>query len=103
MFDYLSVNSHNLPECIVCANDELAIGVIKALKKFDIKIPDQVKVTGFDDIELARYIYPSLSTVRVNYFNYGREVGKLAIKILNGENVENKINIDVELIDRKSS
>ncbi len=51
-----------LPEAIVCANDAMAIAAIRELKKFNIKVPDDIIVTGFDGIDLERYIVPRLTT-----------------------------------------
>ncbi len=51
-------------DAIVCGNDLIAIGVLKAAEKTDIKIPGDVAVTGFDDIFLAALVRPSITTVR---------------------------------------
>jgi LacI family transcriptional regulator, galactose operon repressor len=52
-----------LPDAIVCANDQMAIGVLKALAEADIGVPEQVAVTGFDDIFPASQCEPPLTTV----------------------------------------
>ncbi|MBN1446163.1 MAG: LacI family DNA-binding transcriptional regulator [Candidatus Omnitrophica bacterium] len=51
-------------DAVVCGNDLLAVGVIKAAEKMNIKIPDDVAVTGFDDIFLGSLVKPALTTVR---------------------------------------
>lgn len=53
-----------LPRAIVCANDLTALGVMSALREHGIRVPDEVAVTGFDDIPLARHLRTSLTTVR---------------------------------------
>jgi LacI family transcriptional regulator len=53
-----------VPEAIVCASDPMAIGVLQALVAAGINVPEEVKVTGFDDIPVARHTSPSLTTVR---------------------------------------
>lgn len=53
-----------LPDAIVCADDLLAIGVIAGLRKHGFRIPEDVLVTGFDDVRFASYMVPSLTTVR---------------------------------------
>lgn len=98
------LENHELDvECIVCSNDELAIGCIKALKIYGIVPPNKVKVSGFDDIEIGKYIQPPLSTTRVDYVNYGEELAKLAINILEGKKDKTRINISTTLIDREST
>lgn len=57
----------NLPEGIFAANDMMAIGCMRALKKQGIRIPDDVRLIGFDDIMLASYVEPNLSTIRVPF------------------------------------
>ena len=53
-----------LPRAIVCANDQSAIGVLHALTQHGIAIPDDIAVTGFDDIPVARHLRPTLTSVR---------------------------------------
>ena len=53
-----------LPEALVCANDQMAVGAMHALVNAGIAIPDEVAVVGFDDIPVARYLSPPLTTVR---------------------------------------
>ncbi|MGZ4398299.1 MAG: substrate-binding domain-containing protein [Gaiellaceae bacterium] len=52
------------PDAIFAASDVMAIGVIAAIEALGLRCPDDVKVVGFDDIELARLLSPSLSSVR---------------------------------------
>jgi LacI family transcriptional regulator len=53
-----------LPEVFACANDQMAVGVIFALQERGRRVPDDVLVTGFDDITLTRYFNPPLTTIR---------------------------------------
>jgi len=53
-----------LPRAIVCANDQTALGVMHALGRRGIKVPEEVAVTGFDDVPVARHLHPPLTTVR---------------------------------------
>lgn len=53
-----------LPDAVVCANDQMAIGLIAGLRDRAIRVPDDVAVVGFDDIDLGRHIQPPLTTVR---------------------------------------
>ena len=49
---------------IVCSADIIAIGLMKGLEIKGIKVPDQISVVGYDDLEIAKYVNPSLSTVK---------------------------------------
>src|SRR5206468_2458280 len=53
-----------LPQAIVCANDQTALGVVYALTSHGIAVPGGVAVTGYDDIPIARHLRPQLTTVR---------------------------------------
>ena len=65
---------------VVCAADIIAIGVIRRLNELGHKIPDELSIVGFDDIQAARYIYPALTTVHQSI----REKGRLsAFTLLN--------------------
>lgn len=52
-------------DALVCANDELALSVMKALSRRGLRCPEDILITGFDDIMLARYTVPGLTTVRL--------------------------------------
>ncbi|CAH1593318.1 LacI family DNA-binding transcriptional regulator [Vibrio owensii] len=51
------------PDAVFAANDEMAIGIIRAAKRYDIDIPSEMKLVGFDDIRMAELMIPSLSTI----------------------------------------
>jgi LacI family transcriptional regulator len=61
--DILAEFSVALPDAIVCANDQMAVGVIGALTSAGVELPSDVSVTGFDDIYLANIVNPPLTTV----------------------------------------
>ena len=65
------IESGDLPEVVCAANDEMAIGAIKALKEYNIKIPKEIAVMGFDDIPLCEYITPKLTTIRRPAYDLG--------------------------------
>lgn len=60
--DYFIQNNDSLPKAIVCANDEMAIGVFRRLKELGYSVPKDVLLTGYDNINMARDMFPSLTT-----------------------------------------
>jgi DNA-binding LacI/PurR family transcriptional regulator len=92
------------PGIIVAANDMMAVGCYNVIKAHKLKIPFDIAVTGFDDIQLAKYIEPGLTTVSANI----EEVSKTAATILMDKmkkqlKVEPQhIRIKTELVIRKS-
>ncbi len=67
-----------LPQAIVCANDYMAISVCNALNAKGIRIPEDICVSGYDDMDEAKYSVPSISSMHVS----GREMGRAAVTIL---------------------
>lgn len=96
------LNSGDLPDFIFCANDEMAIGVMDAFIEQNIKIPEDIGVAGFDNIELSYYYTPKLTTIDVEHFSWGRELSKAIIKII--EKKAKKINVEAncKIIYRES-
>ncbi|KRG42738.1 LacI family transcriptional regulator [Stenotrophomonas pictorum JCM 9942] len=60
-----------LPDAIFAANDMMALGCLYALAQAGIRVPDQVALAGFDDIPLARFVHPSLTTMQVSIAELG--------------------------------
>lgn len=61
-----------MPQAIFAANDSMAVGALSALAEAGLKVPADVAVTGFDDIPMARFVAPPLTTIRVNIEELGR-------------------------------
>lgn len=72
------LNGKRRPTAAFCANDALALGLIKCAKEMKIKIPDELAVVGFDDVEGGKFSTPQLTTVRV----FKEQLGELALKLL---------------------
>lgn len=66
------------PTVVMCGNDVLATGAISKARELGLDIPNDVSVTGFDDIELASHVWPPLTTVHVPH----REMGRVAAHVL---------------------
>ncbi|WP_213992717.1 LacI family DNA-binding transcriptional regulator [Sodalis sp. dw_96] len=66
------------PTAVLCANDLMAIGFIRRCLELHVRVPEDISVTGFDDIPEARLLNPELTTVR----QPGREMGRAAASLL---------------------
>ncbi len=89
------------PTAIICGNDVLAAGVIVRAKQLGIDIPNQVSVTGFDDIALASAVSPALTTVRVPQLEMGKAAAALLLKLLAGEKPQST-ELKTQIIHRDS-
>ena len=95
-----------VPDAIYAASDDIALGVIIALKELGYRVPEDISVVGFDNIELTRYTSPSLTTVAQDKVRIGTEAAKRLIAQINkeadaGQAVINRV--PVELIVREST
>lgn len=91
-------------DAVFATNDLIAIGNLRAIKEFSLKVPDDIAVIGFDDIELASYVEPKLTTVHQPIYEIGFSAIELLIKIINKEKLkEKKIILGTELVIREST
>jgi LacI family transcriptional regulator len=96
------IDKGQLPSAVVVGSDPMALGVLRALHETDLKVPNDISVFSFDDIESAAFMNPRLSTVKV----YTDEMGKTAVKLLydrlRGRKVPLKVTHPTELVIRDS-
>ena len=84
--------------------DILAVGGLSYLVNHNIKVPDQVKVVGFDDISMSRMIYPKLTTIHQPVQEYGRLAAERIVDMINGKDVEiQRQRIPVNLVVRETT
>lgn len=92
----------SLPDVLMCANDQIAVGTIAALSGRGIRVPEHLAVTGWDDIEISAHMVPSLTTVRQPVHTLGIQTSKTLLALLNGDAVEADFVIPTDLITRES-
>lgn len=80
----------NKVDAVFCASDEIAMGVINALRDRDIKVPGDIDVMGFDDIYSASVFYPKLTTVAQPMYDMGSVSMRMLIKSINNLVVDEK-------------
>ena len=97
------ITANDLPEAVFCANDQMAIGFLQAMKEHNLRAPEDIAVVGFDDILIARYMQPTLSTVGAPRFLWGALAAKGLIDYLEGEKPFQAHRIQTKLIQRQSS
>jgi LacI family transcriptional regulator len=73
------------PTVVMCGNDVLAAGAVRQARTMGVAVPNEVSITGFDDIELASVIDPALTTVHVPHRQMGREGAKMLVRMIQGE------------------
>ena len=92
------------PTAAFVASDVVAFGAMAAIQQRNLKIPENIALVGFDDVPLARFVNPPLTTVRLPAAEQGRRAGELLLDlILKRADSGRRILLDTELIVRASS
>jgi len=85
------------PTAIMCFNDMLAIGFLHACRQAGIRVPEDLSVTGFDNISLSAYTSPPLTTLDQPKYSIGNESAQLLLELL-GNKIENQNNMHKEKV-----
>ena len=91
------------PTAIFAANDETAIGAIKALLEAGVRVPEDVSVIGFDNQRLGRLYTPALTTVGVPTFELGFQGMHRLIELINGKPVSHAQVLETHIIERSTT
>ncbi|MBA7702944.1 Catabolite control protein A [subsurface metagenome] len=93
----------NFPKVFFIVSDTLAIGAIKAIKDFGMKVPDDIAIVGFDDIDIASFSDPPLTTMVQPKYQMGAKGMETLIKVMSGVKLRKKeIRLGVEIAVRGS-
>lgn len=90
------------PTAILCGNDVLAAGALTAIRAAGLTVPNDVSLTGFDNIDLARVLDPPLTTVHVPHARMGRGAAEQLLAMCDGRPIEPSEPLQTNLIERES-
>jgi LacI family transcriptional regulator len=88
---------------LICFNDLVAVGALQACKQLGRSVPDSLAVTGFDDIPMAAFVTPALTTCHMHRHELGRQAMQLLLNLMTGEEHESDIVLKPHLVVRDSS
>jgi LacI family transcriptional regulator len=92
------------PTAIFAAADMMAIGAVRAAAELGLRVPEDVAIVGFDDIQLAPHLNPPLTTLRQDKLGLGAAAGEALIARINGDDTRSPLRmLDVELVVRGST
>ena len=91
------------PDGIFGVNDEVCFGAMKVIREKNIRIPEEIALVGFDDIPLAKFAYPPLSSVSRQSRKIGEETAQLFLAKIDGLQKNKQISLQPQLIIRESS
>lgn len=96
--------SPDRPTAIVCGDDLQAMGVYEAARRAGLRIPDDLSVVGFDDIDQSARLAPRLTTVRQPFAEMGGTAARLALALASGQALaQNRYELDTHLVIRDST
>ena len=98
------INTKNPPTAVFCSNDLLAIGAIEGARQLGVSIPHDISIIGFDDMQIASFISPSLTTIRQPTYEMGKQGAEALIDIIEGKAGKpvHKL-LDISLVPREST
>lgn len=92
-----------IPTAVFCANDDIAVGAMKAIDESGLKVPDDISIIGFDNNNFCNYVTPTLSSVSKDAFIMSEMGGMNLLNIINNKPVKNeRIYIESSLVVRES-
>jgi DNA-binding LacI/PurR family transcriptional regulator len=91
------------PTAICCYNDMTALGAMRAIRARGLRVPEDISITGFDDLFFAAYIEPPLTTVRQPMRRMGRTAMENLLKLMAGEESVAQVKVAAELLVRAST
>jgi DNA-binding LacI/PurR family transcriptional regulator len=91
------------PTAVCCYNDMTALGAMRAIRTRGLRMPEDVSVTGFDDLFFAEYLEPALTTVRQPMRRMGEMAMENLLKLMSGEESVAQVKVDADLIVRGST
>lgn len=81
---WLAQGKLNRPTAMVCFNDTVAMGFLKACREHQVSVPDELSIVGFDDIEMADFLYPGLTTFSQPRYEMGKVATETMMALLSG-------------------
>ncbi|MFB5662333.1 LacI family DNA-binding transcriptional regulator [Alteribacillus sp. HJP-4] len=97
-----AINAGDLPEAYFIGSDPMAIGALRALREAGLRVPEDVAVIGFDDVEMAAFTSPPLTTVSIPTEEMGRTGVRLLMERLKGRKIPLKVIVPTHLKIRES-
>jgi len=98
---HLLKTTSDLPDAIVCAADIIAVGVLQQLKEAGVRVPEDVAVVGFDNIQLAAFTTPGLTTVQQNTAQAGEKLVENLLLAIDGHPTDDHL-LPTNLVVRQS-
>ena len=87
---------------VICTTDALAVGALAECRSQNLRVPDDISVTGYDDMELAAQVDPPLTTVKIPVREISLRAEDMLIAMISGRTTEQKVELDASIVYRES-
>lgn len=92
----------NKPTAVVCATDNICLGILRYLHENNIKVPSEISVAGFGGYDIGSVSYPTLTTIAFDYDLIGQKTAQGILDLIDGKSLEEKNLSTLKLIERES-
>ncbi|MER0240215.1 LacI family DNA-binding transcriptional regulator [Fulvimarina sp. MAC8] len=96
------MKSADSPTAVICGNDVLGVGAIAKARALGLRVPEDVSITGFDDIDVSAIIDPPLTTVHVPHQRMGVAAAKALLGLIDNQSVDRVQEIETMIVERGS-
>jgi len=104
LFKSLMASTSGVVDAVFCVNDDLALGALFEAQRMNIRVPQDMAICGFNDIEAAAYVNPSLTSVSAGRYEMGVQASEMIIRVLNDKPIESKkVDMGYEIKKRAST
>lgn len=90
------------PSIILCGNDVLAVGALRGAAELGLHVPDDISITGFDDLELAQVVSPALTTVHVPHREMGKNAAREIVEMIEKKRKGISQELEAKVVERAS-
>jgi len=91
LFKSLMASTNGSIDAVFCVNDDLALGALFESQRMNIRVPEDLAICGFNDIEASAFVNPSLSSVYVGRYAMGVKASEMIISVLKDRTIESKV------------
>lgn len=97
-----AISKGNLPEAFFIASDSMAIGALRAIQEANLKVPEDIAIVSFNDVQMAKFASVPLTSVKVYTEQMGRVGVKMLLDRINGREIPLKVTLPTKLVIRDS-
>jgi LacI family sucrose operon transcriptional repressor len=108
--DFSFISAYNMtsevikykPTAIVCATDNICLGVLRYMHENNIKVPEEISVAGFGGYDIGTVSYPTITTIAFDYELIGLKAGEGILDLIEGKGLKENNEVPLNLIERES-